>query len=130
MAYSALIIDDNWHNRNIFEIALQHAGYAVTQAEGAEDGFALLETERFDLLVLDLHMPKISGEDVLEWVKANPDLAHMVVLVVTANPARTARIEEQADYIMNKPIDLMDFSMFVKRLQRAIDQRDEAARQS
>ena len=111
---SALVVDDNFHNRMIFKIALETAEYSVVEVESGADGLAQLNKTNFDLLVLDLQMPGMSGQEVLNAMPKNPKLH---ILVVTANPhMTTGPIEEVADYIMYKPINVGEFSAFVKRL--------------
>ncbi len=115
--YSALIIDDNWFNRDIFRIALESAGYAVTELDNGSEGIALLEQQTFNLLILDLQMPLVDGRTVLVKVKEHPLHKKMRVVVVTANAhMATSDVDEMADYVMYKPINVMEFSEFVRRL--------------
>ncbi len=115
--YSALIIDDNWFNRDIFRIALESAGYSVTELDNGSAGIALLEQQTFNLLILDLQMPLVDGRTVLVKVKEHPLHKKMRVVVVTANAhMATSDVDEMADYVMYKPINVMEFSEFVRRL--------------
>jgi CheY-like chemotaxis protein len=115
--FSALIIDDNWFNRDIFRIALESAGYDVTLLENGLEGMKILEQQTFSLLVLDLQMPLVDGRAVLNAVRAHPLHRKMRVVVVTANAhMATSEVDEKADYVMYKPINVMEFSEFVRRL--------------
>ncbi len=115
--YSALIIDDNWFNRDIFRIALESAGYSVTELDNGQEGINLLEQQTFNLLILDLQMPLIDGRTVLLKVKDQPLHDKMRVVVVTANAhMATSDVDEMADYVMYKPINVIEFSEFVRRL--------------
>jgi CheY-like chemotaxis protein len=119
-AQTALIVDDNWHNRNIFKIALESVGYKVMESADGVEGIATLENQTFDLLVLDLQMPNVDGRKVLQTVKAQPFHSKMSVLVVTANAhMATDDISNLADYIMYKPIDVVEFSGFASRLKHS-----------
>jgi CheY-like chemotaxis protein len=120
-AQTALIVDDNWHNRNIFKIALESVGYTVMESADGVEGIAALEHKTFDLLILDLQMPNVDGRKVLETVKDQPIHTKMRIIIVTANAhMATSDIDTLADYIMYKPIDVMEFSGFAKRLKQPV----------
>jgi len=113
----ALIVDDNFHNRNVCKLALNHVGFSSVEAEDGEEALSLLSKNIYDLLLLDLSMPKIDGVEVLERIKTMGLSEKMVIVVVTAHSEMTANVHEAADFIMYKPIDIMMFSSFLKRLQ-------------
>ncbi len=115
--YSALIVDDIDFNREIFRIALDAAGYETTEAANGTEALALLDTRSFNLTILDLQMPFVSGAVVLRSLRANPMHANMIVIIATANPhMAVADVESLADYVMHKPIDIHEFAMLVERL--------------
>ena len=115
--FSAIIIDDNWFNRDIFRIALESAGYIVTQFDNGVDGMNVLKEQTFSLLVLDLQMPVVDGRTVLQTVRAQSLHQKMHVVVVTANAhMATSDVDRMADYVMYKPINVTEFSEFVRRL--------------
>lgn len=120
--YSALIIDDNFYNRDIFRFALENADYTVTDAESGQDGLNLLEKEKYHLLVLDLQMPGMNGLEVLKQIRQDSRYQHMRVIVVTANGhLATQEVDKLTDHLMFKPIDVVGFSHFVSRLKRVFD---------
>ena len=115
--YSALIVDDNFFNRDIFKIALEFAGYEVFSAENGEVGLDLLSKGSYTLLILDLQMPTMDGRAVLRNLKSRDDHKQMRIVVVTANAhMATEDIIDMADYVMFKPINIAEFSDFVKRI--------------
>ncbi len=115
--FSALIVDDNWFNRDIFRIALETAGYTVRQAEDGQQCLDVLEHEAFHLLVLDLQMPGLDGRGVLRKVRTMPKHKGLRVVIVTANAhLATNEVDDLADFVMYKPIDVMEFSRFVQRI--------------
>jgi CheY-like chemotaxis protein len=118
--HSALIVDDNWYNRDIFRMALESANYHITEAESGQQGLEILKEKTFNLLVLDLQMPDIDGTRVLESLRKEKLHDRMRVLVVTANPhMATDRVHDLADHVMMKPIDVVAFTRFTQRLQGA-----------
>jgi CheY-like chemotaxis protein len=115
--YSAMIMDDNWFNRDIFRIALENAGYIVTEAENGAKGLEILAEQDVDLLILDLQMPKIDGITVLKELRSKRSQKKMHVVVVTANAEMaTSEVSAMADFVMYKPINVMEFADFVRRL--------------
>jgi CheY-like chemotaxis protein len=115
--FTALIVDDNWYNRDLVKLALNHVGYEVAEANDGFEALNMLERQTFDLLVLDLAMPGMNGASVLRTLRLNARHAKMRVIVMTANPHMAAgEVEDGADFVMFKPIDVQQFSRFAKRL--------------
>lgn len=119
-APTALIIDDNWFNRDIARTALESKGFVVIDTEFPTDGVGMLESRTFDLLVLDLQMPILDGREVLHLVRPNPLHKEMNIVVVTAHPQmETPDVADLADYVMYKPINVMEFALFAERIKRS-----------
>jgi len=117
----ALVMDDNFHNRYIFRIALENVGFNITEAENGAEGLRILAERTFHVLVLDLHMPLIDGIGVLKELRNMPIHSKMRVLVVTANAhMATSEVNDLSDYIMYKPINVVEFSEFAKRLKKSV----------
>jgi len=87
--------------------------------EDGLQGTVLLQDHTFHLLVLDLQMPMMDGRAVLRQVRGQPLHENMHIIVVTANAhMATDDIDLMADYVMFKPIDVVEFSEFARRLKR------------
>lgn len=118
MSFTALVVDDIADNRDLFRTVLEQAGYEVYEAASGKRGLEMLSAQIFDLLILDLQMPHVTGLDVLREIRAYPHLDRMAVVVVTANPHMiTDEVETYAYHIMQKPLNIREFSQFVRRLQ-------------
>ena len=79
-----LVVDDDRLNREMIGRRLQHMGFEVVLAE---DGLEALETLRhrpFDLVLLDIMMPRLDGHATLDRIKANPQWSHIPVVMLTA----------------------------------------------
>lgn len=114
---SALVVDDNYYNRDLCRLALEHAGYAVVEAESGEEALRFLERQSFDLLVLDLAMPGVNGVDVIQEIGRQPRFQSMPIIVMTANPhMATEEVELQVEFVLCKPIDIQVFTRFAQRL--------------
>lgn len=84
MAKRILLVEDDQFQRQAEEALLRIRGFEVTIAVDGEDALRQLEkTERPDLIVLDLIMPKLSGFEVLKRVKENPETASIPVIVLS-----------------------------------------------
>jgi CheY-like chemotaxis protein len=122
--YKALVLDDNFFNRDLFRIALENAGYTVTEIEDAVEGCELLKSETFHLMILDLFMPKMNGGAILEIVRNQTMHDKMHIVVVTADAHRaTSTVDEMADFVMLKPINVVEFAAFAHRLQTVLPMR-------
>ena len=114
---TAFVIDDNFHNRHIFRIALEHAGYGVTESDDGLKGLSALKSGAFELVILDLRMPGMDGTDVLRIMRKTEEWQTTQVVVVTANPHMvTDDIRTMADYVLQKPVDILTFGALAQRL--------------
>lgn len=70
--------------RELLKVLLEGEGYAIVEAKDGREGVQMALSERPDLMILDLMLPEIDGERVLQEVQGADDLSEMPVLVVTA----------------------------------------------
>jgi CheY-like chemotaxis protein len=114
---TALVVDDNYFNRDLCKLALEHVGYAVLEAENGIEALAVLEKQTFDLLVLDLAMPELDGSGVIRHIRKQEKHHKMTIIIITANHhMATSEVNLSADYLMYKPIDIEEFAHFAQRL--------------
>ncbi|MGH9350476.1 MAG: putative bifunctional diguanylate cyclase/phosphodiesterase [Vicinamibacterales bacterium] len=129
---SLLLVDDNEMNRDMLSRRLERQGYAVTVAGRGARALDLLEHERFDLILLDIEMPDLSGLEVLKTVRLRYSPAQLPVIMVTARQHSQSVVEALGlganDYV-TKPID---FAVVVARIetQLARQQAEAALRES
>ncbi|HSR31348.1 MAG TPA: response regulator, partial [Anaerolineae bacterium] len=79
-----LVVDDNRMNRIKLSRSLEHQGYVVGLAEGGQQALDMLAGQRFDVVLLDIIMPGMDGYQVLEQIKADPELRDLPVIVISA----------------------------------------------
>ncbi len=114
---TALVADDNYYNRDLCRLALENAGYDVVDAVDGKTTLERLHERSFDLLVLDLAMPEITGVEVLQKVARQNSQQPMTMVVMTANPhMATGEVQEIADFVFYKPIDVLAFANLARRL--------------
>lgn len=79
-----LVVDDNEMNRDMLSRRLQRQGYEVAVAENGERALQMMRTDNFDLVLLDIMMPRLNGYQVLEQVKADNQLKHLPIIMISA----------------------------------------------
>jgi two-component system, cell cycle response regulator DivK len=107
-----LIVEDNEQNRKLARDLLQVHGYRTIEAETGEDAIGLAATRAPDLVVMDVHLPGMSGLDALAKLRAAPATSALPVLAFTASVMPQDRNEIMAagfDAFVSKPIDLEAF---------------------
>jgi len=78
-----LIVEDDNFLREMYKTKLLSEGFNVTVAEDGEKGLKVILARDFDLILLDIIMPKKDGLEVLEAIKNNPDKKNIPVVVLT-----------------------------------------------
>jgi len=105
---SLLVVDDNEANRDVLSRRLTLKGYDVTVAADGAEALARVRTGSYDLLLLDVEMPGISGLDVLTTVRQTHSSTSLPVIMVTARSSGSDIVEAfrlgANDYV-TKPID-------------------------
>ncbi len=81
---SVLVVDDDPVNRALLARTLERDGHRVTTAEDGEEGWELLQREAFDVVLLDVLMPKMDGCNVLEHIGEDAQLRHLPVIMISA----------------------------------------------
>ena len=79
-----LVVDDDSMNREMLARRLQRSGFNITTAENGRIALELLKQRDFDLVLLDIIMPELNGFHTLEFIKADPKLRHLPVIMLTA----------------------------------------------
>ena len=83
-AKSVLVAEDSITSRMLIKSILESAGYTVTTAVDGMEAFTLLRAQRFDLVVSDVEMPRLDGFGLIGKIRADPKLAELPVVLVTA----------------------------------------------
>src|SRR5262249_13416001 len=114
---SLLVVDDNDANRDVLSRILASKGFAVATAASGDDALELTASCVFDLILLDVEMPRLSRLDVLGWLRERHTQTELPVIMVTGK-ADGADIVEAfrlgANDYLTKPVD---FPVAVARIQ-------------
>jgi two-component system cell cycle response regulator DivK len=84
MTKRVLIVEDHEDNRRILRDLLTSAGYELIEAVTGEDGVALAEAHRPDLILMDIQLPGLDGYGATRRIKANPALSAIPIIAVTS----------------------------------------------
>ena len=128
-----LVVDDTPKNVKLLADLLTVKGYAVATAASGREALAQVETERPDLVLLDVVMPEMSGYEVCRKIRENPATGILPVVMVTAlDPAqeRIKGLEAGADDFLTKPINQGELLARVKSLLRIKELYDTVQAQS
>jgi two-component system cell cycle response regulator DivK len=107
-----LIVEDNAQNRKLARDLLQVNGYRTVEAETAEDGVALAAERAPDLVVMDIHLPGMSGIEALAKLRDAPKTRAIPVLAFTASVMpkdRSVIMAAGFDAFVSKPINIETF---------------------
>ncbi len=119
MAKNILIIDDEPDMCIIVTVRLERLGYKVISAGTAEDGLALIEKTPPDLILLDLRLPGMQGEELCKILKSNVKFKPIPIIFFTANISSLMLSEKSknmcADDCVIKPFKAEDLIAKIKK---------------
>jgi DNA-binding response OmpR family regulator len=113
---AALIIEDDVELAKFFATALEKAGYAPILAESGEVAMDWLRSLKPRLVLLDLGLPDMAGENLLGHIRLHPKLSKTRVIVVTADAQRAEALRAQANLVLVKPISYAQLRDLAARL--------------
>lgn len=93
-----LIAEDESELRELYMDILQREGYEVVGVDNGESAYGVLLTKEFDLFLLDILMPKLSGLELLERLKSQGKLDSSKKIVILTNLSDDTRIAESVKY--------------------------------
>ena len=106
-ATHVLVADDEPDVREVLAEALQRRGYTVSTAGDGEEAVAALRSADIDLAVLDLHMPRLSGYDVIRFVRTEGPRMDLPIVVLTGAVDQLDSLELLgASVLLAKPTDI------------------------
>ncbi len=120
----ALIIEDDIDLATIFAQALKAANFDTEIVLDGAKARAKLNATPPDVVVLDLHLPHVSGQKILEEIRQDDRLAHTQVIIATADPRLAEQLQSQADLALVKPISFRQLRDLAQRLQSILSTDD------
>lgn len=112
MTKTVLIVEDNELNMKLFNDLLEAYGYLTIKTMSGQDAMSLARAHRPDVILMDIQLPEISGEDIIEWMKSDPELRFIPIIAVTAFAMKgdEERIRAKGcEAYLSKPISVAKF---------------------
>jgi len=108
MGFNVLVTDDSATMRAMVKKTLQMSGLPVTtchEAANGREGLEVMGREWIDVVLLDINMPEMDGIEMIEKVKANPDLASIPLIVISTESSQTriGEIKSKGVEFIHKP---------------------------
>ncbi len=105
-----LVCDDERHVVRLLQVNLERQGYSVQCAFGGNGAIALLEGNRLpiDLAIVDYDMGRVSGYEVLSWIRSNEKMKAIWIALMFSRPEDRAKVEQmqfRADLYVDKPFN-------------------------
>lgn len=114
-----LVIEDEDRLRNILGYRLAHNGYDVVFASDGEEGLLKIYESHPDLVILDLMLPKLPGEQVCKEIRKDECICKLPIIMLTAKGREVDRIVGRvigANYYMIKPFDSQELLLEIHTL--------------
>jgi two-component system cell cycle response regulator DivK len=118
VAKTVLIVEDNELNMKLFHDLLESHGYDTVGTHNGIDALELARTHRPDLILMDIHLPDVSGLEVTKWIKGDPELRRIPIVAVTAfamNGDEERIRQGGCEAYLSKPISIAKFMETVRR---------------
>jgi two-component system alkaline phosphatase synthesis response regulator PhoP/two-component system response regulator VicR len=119
-----LVCDDERHIVRLIEVNLKREGFEVVTAFDGKEGLEKVQSEKPDLLVLDVMMPYVDGFEVLKTLRRDPATEGLPIIMLTARAQDKDVFEGYsygADMYLTKPFNPKELVSFVKRISQGDD---------
>ena len=119
-----LVVDDNEDIRDVFCRLVERAGHEAATAYDGQDAVETLEREKFDVMLLDLTMPRMTGVEVVRWLRNRPDVApdlRIVVISAWAGENRAVLQELGITTVMQKPLRIQQLTDLIAETLRDLE---------
>ena len=103
-----LIIEDNEEINDILKEAVTGAGYEAVQSFSGSEGLLRFSSEEFDMVLLDLMLPGVKGEEVLDKIKERSDVPVLVLSAKTDIEGKVNLLRQGASDYITKPFDVRE----------------------
>lgn len=118
MGKKILVVEDDFDTRYVLSLILRTEGYEVVTAADGECALTVAQTERPDLIITDINMPRLNGVDLTRKLKLGQETSSIPVLAITAYGPMTMNnaISAGASACAKKPIVFTEFLPKIKSL--------------
>jgi diguanylate cyclase (GGDEF)-like protein len=123
-----LLVEDDKVQAKLTREYLESAGYAVIHADNGKSAIKAVKTESVDLVILDLILPDMNGNEVCRWLKVNEDTRGIPIIMLTARDSTTDKVEglhAGADDYLSKPYNEIELNARIYASLRTKTLQDE-----
>jgi len=114
---SILVVDDEEALRTVLSSELASEGYQVESASDGDEAISIIEKKQFDLVLLDIKMPKVDGFEVLKFIKKSFPAIKVIMLTAFADLKNAIESKKLgAEDFISKPYDLVDLLTTIERV--------------
>jgi DNA-binding NtrC family response regulator len=114
---SILVVDDEEALRTVLSSELSSEGYNVETASDGDEAITILGGKQFDLVLLDIKMPRVDGFEVLKFIKKNSPQIKVIMLTAFADLKNAIESKKLgAEDFISKPYDLVDLLTTIERV--------------
>jgi chemosensory pili system protein ChpA (sensor histidine kinase/response regulator) len=102
----ALVVDDSMLIRYTVSRLLERHGFTVELAGNGVEALEILNRARPDLILTDLQMPKMAGQELIAAVKSKPETAQIPIIIIASRSSGSKEAEKLANFFVYKDIDI------------------------
>ena len=112
-----LVVDDEDALRTVLSGELSSSGYDITTASDGDEAISIIQNKKFDLILLDIKMPKVDGFEVLKFIKKHFPKLRVIMLTGFADLKNAIESKKHgAEDFVSKPYDLVDLLTTIERV--------------
>jgi len=119
MKKKILIVEDNPQNMRLLEMLLGAKGYTLLKAIDGEEAVNLATSERPDLIIMDIQLPKMNGLEATRQLRQSPDFSHTPIIAITAYAMKGDReklLAAGCDAYLSKPINTRELPGIISEM--------------
>ena len=122
-----LVIEDEKDIQNIIKAFLENADYKVETADDGLEGINLIQKNSYDLVLLDIMMPKIDGFVVCEMIRKNSNIPIIILTALTDEESQLKGFDKLADDYITKPFSMPIVLKHIEAIFRRTDNNNETS---
>lgn len=119
MSKKILIVEDDPLNMKMLRILLRPYGYSLLEATDGEEALKVARSDKPDLIIMDLRLPKVSGLEVTRQLRQMSDFNHIAIIAITAYAMKGDKekaISAGCDAYLAKPINTRELPKLVTEM--------------
>lgn len=119
----ALIVEDEPYMSDMFINVFEIAGFKTICAYNGQDALKVIRTHHPDVVLADIHLPKMMGDELFNQIKDEPRFRDVSTIIVSADSRRASFLQDSADFVLLKPISFEQLNQLAKRIYSLVTKR-------